>query len=107
LFQACQKEQHGRAELPDGDQADGSQCKAWVAQPVHSLESKLAYEVVHHPLVHEQVLPQYTDGHAAAEDGRYVVEGTKQVDTLDILIEDDCNDQGEGNLQRDGDQDVV
>ncbi|MPM12844.1 hypothetical protein SDC9_59198 [bioreactor metagenome] len=107
LFQSCQKEQHGRAELPNGDQTDGSQCIAGIAQPIHGLDAEDAYKVVHHPLVHKQVLPQYADGDAAAEDGWYVVEGTKQVDTLDVLIQDDRYDQGEGDLERDGDQDIV
>ncbi len=80
-------------------QADDEQRPSLVSQPVGTGNAKEAENRVDNAGVLEQGAPQNGDGHRAAQNGRNVVNGTEQVDELDLEVQDVGDEQREHQLK--------
>src|SRR5699024_7993304 len=109
-LQGSQEQHHGRAELPDTQQADDPQGVVGVGQPgraVESAEGDHLDQGVDQAVVTEDGAPQHGDGHRAAQDGRDVVSRAEQVDELDVEVQDVSDEQREDQLQGHGDERIL
>ena len=87
----CGKEQHhGGAELPYTQHNDNDHGVIGVSQPAGPLNADKGEQYVDDAILFEQGLPQNGNGNRAAQDGGNVVDGTEQVDALDLEVQDVC-----------------
>ena len=104
----CGKEQHhGGAELPYTQHNDNDHGVIGVSQPAGPLNADKGEQHVDDAILFEQGLPQNGNGNRAAQDGGNVVDGTEQVDALDLEVQDVSDEQSKNQLEGNGDEGIT
>ena len=104
----CGKEQHhGGAELPYTQHNDNDHGVIGVSQPTGPLNADKGEQHVDDAILFEQGLPQNGNGNRAAQDGGNVVDGTEQVDALDLEVQDVSDEQSKNQLEGNGDEGIT
>ena len=111
--QPGEEDQHGRAELPHGEDDQRIERVVGIGEPIGALDAEDGEDRVDDAAVGEELAPQDGDGDGAAEDRGQVEERPVDADGADALVEDDGDgeredqragdrqeDVGEGDLQR-------
>mgnify|MGYP000107959724 CR=1 FL=1 len=92
---------------PHTQQADDEQRPGLVSQPVGTGNAEEAEDRVDDAGVLEQGTPQNGDGYRAAQDGRDVVDGTEQVDELDLEVQNVGDEQRKDQLEGHRDESIL
>ena len=82
-----------RSELPYTQHNDNDHGVIGVSQPAGPLNADKGEQHVDDAILFEQGLPQNGNGYRAAQDGGNVVDGTEQVDALDLEVQDVSDEQ--------------
>ena len=106
-LQGSQEQNHGRTELPHTQQADDEQRPGLVSQPVGTGNAEEAEDRVDDAGILEQGTPQNGNGHRTAQDGRDVVDGTEQVDELDLEVQNVGNEQRKDQFEGHRDESIL
>ena len=97
-----EEDQHGRAELPDGEDDERPQRIARIGQPGGTVDADQREDGIDDTLGIEELAPQDGDGNGAAEDRRQIEQRAIEADGADTLVEHHRDGEGEDELGRYG-----